>query len=177
MADKVPRTELTRAIGESSKPFEETARKGEEIAANIVRDGLKTIVLLNSGAALAMPAVTTFIGFDAAAKASLIYPMGLFAVGVISGVFAMATAYFAMCMHIEGSRADGELRQHQHLHFLTDTMEASGVKELEAKKTEKRDDWWRRYKRWRLAGMVLFALALAVFVAGAIWVFWLALMK
>ncbi|TCH97646.1 hypothetical protein EJV46_16140 [Roseococcus sp. SYP-B2431] len=177
MSQTLSPAEAVKAATEARKPWDETARKGEEIASNFVRDGLKMVVLLNSGAALAMPAVTAFIGFDAAAKAALVYPMGIFIVGVIAGLLASVTAYLAMCFHIEASRADAVLTEHQALQFFRGTFDTTASKDGTATRAATRDRWWKGYSRLRGLGLILFGAALLAFVGGALWVFLLAMRK
>jgi hypothetical protein len=144
-------------------------------AFEIAFNAMRAMTYLNGGGLVAIPtAVALFKADPAKAKYDLIVAGLLFVAGLLSIVMAQASAFFVQARRVEAE----QLLAHRQIVLLA-TVHYPDTSDVQTQRTNEAADYERRSNekvdrsdQWRKAALVLFWLALGLFVVGCYFGTW-----
>ncbi len=149
----------------SQRPIRDVIRLSEEAALEFSKLGIRSLLLLNGGALIALPAFATFSGTPD--KELMFWSVASFAVGLVTCMIGLLLAYYTVAyqgggrrMHALEVAAGFEARHHP------DRAEEKLREESEA--AEKVKSYNRKGEGCRIAAIVFLFLSLGGFVSGIV---------
>ncbi|MET0105680.1 MAG: hypothetical protein ABW072_11125 [Sedimenticola sp.] len=156
--------------------FDEDIRSSTEGAVEFAQQGIRSGLMLNGGALVAVPAIIALFAVDVSQVASGIILSGvLFVIGLLLSWAANLFGFFAMSNSADAySRQQGEVAKTLTLQYLIHSPgqeisqeDVDKHNKLIADEKSKSDGYWVSYRRNRMLGIISLLSSFIFFVIGA----------